>query len=359
MVHPRAAYDDGNLDPSDTTAYFVCNIILLVIGVCSNLLLILSILTFKKLRTIENAFVVNLAVADSLSIVLLDVLSVIGEFVDNGNSPLEDDSRVCKAVAFFCISTCICSVWSVAACALYIYVRVCHKALYEVLYTPQVVIVMIFWLWTLCPMIVLPSVMGWGSFGFDSRLMHCTYDSSASGSFTYFMLTLGAWTPLTLTLYLLGKSIIVLRKQTTNVDPYMPNTLVVTTVELDSPPSRSPSPNTTLRSETNTMRSVMFVALYMVIAWITMSVVWILGQRTQIGDVQFMFGMILAHSPCSINGIIYALTNEDFREAYMKVFTFWRRCRKNGNTEGDNKEGVTTHPGTIISGRETSLLKQL
>ncbi|XP_072019241.1 melatonin receptor type 1A-like [Amphiura filiformis] len=332
--------DEPPLNPTDTTAYLICKIVLLIIGACGNILLITSVLTVKKLRTLDHAFVFNLVVADSLALVLLDVLGIIGIIADEGHSPLAIDSRICKAVSFFCLSACICSVWSVASCGLYIYMRVCHKALFDVFFTPQIVTVMIFWLWTLCPMIVLPSMMGWGTHGFDSRLMHCTYDPYMSLSFTYFMLTLGAWAPMSITIYCLGRTVSELRNQAVDVNPpHAPTIHVVITGDSDSPPPPPPL-NISTRGNINTMRSVMSVSFYIAIAWVTMSTIWIHGGRKQLGDVQFVFSMVLAHSPCCFNGLIYALTNEDFREAYWKSLTFCRRCGEDDDHEGPSDEGV-------------------
>ena len=341
--------DENNNDPIDTTAYVVCNMILLVMGAGGNLLLITSVLVVKKLRTIDNAFIFNLVVSDSFALILQDVLGVIGILADDEENPLANESRLCKVLSFFCLSACICSVWSITACALYIYMRVCHKALFAVCFTPQIVTVMIFWLLALSPMIVLPSMMGWGSHVFDTRLMHCAYDARSSASFTYFMLTLGAWVPLTITIYCLIRAVLVLYNQNSQTDqehipepPPIPEIHIVSIGhigETSNPAPLTPQPNITLHNNVNTTRSVMCVAFYITIAWVAMSVVWVVGQWKAFDNGQFIFGMVLAHSPCCLNGIIYALTNEDFREAYKDMLTFWRRCGKKGGEVDKQEEG--------------------
>ena len=349
MISPHDD-DEHSDDPIDTTAYVVCNIILLVIGAGGNLLLITSVLVVKKLRTIDNAFIFNLVVSDSLALILQDLLGVIGILADNGNNPLANESRLCKVVSLFCLSACICSVWSISACALYIYMRVCHKALFAVFFTPQIVTVMIFWLLALSPMIVLPSMMGWGSHGFDSRLMHCAFDPKSSASFTYFMLTLGAWVPLTITIYCLIRTVLVLLNHNSQTDqenipdppPSVPEIHVVYghAGETSDPVPETPEPNITLHNNVNTTRSVVCVAIYITIAWVAMSVVWVAGQQKAFGNAQFIFSMVFAHSPCCVNGIIYALTNEDFREAYKDMLTFWRRCGAKGGEVDKQEEGI-------------------
>lgn len=337
--------DDGDtpVDSIDTTAYLVCSVVLLIIGTTGNCLLLMSVLMVKKLRTLNNALIFNLVVADSLALVLLDVLG-ISSIVSDADSPLANDTRLCKVVSFFTLSASICSVWSVASCCLHVYTRVCHKALFQVVYTPQVVIVMIFWLWTLCPMIVIPSMMGWGGHGFDNRLKHCAYDPTASTSFTYFMLTLGVWVPLGIAIYCLVRIFVVLRGRVGDViEPQVPE-IHVWDGEEDRPPPQ-------ICNNMKTTWSVMSVFAVTLVSWLTLSIIWILGQRRSFGDAQFLFAMILAQSPNCLNSIVYALSNEDFRKAYIYMVTFNRVFSGHFGTEPAEPERP------LSNGKSYSILK--
>ncbi|XP_072028322.1 melatonin receptor type 1B-B-like [Amphiura filiformis] len=312
-------YDEQPINPTDTTAYLICSIVLLIIGAFGNMLLIILVLCVKKFRTIHNAFIFNLVIADSLALILLEGFGS-ASFV-HGKSPLANDARLCKVVSYFCLSAGIGSVWSVAACGLHIYIRVCHKAFFEIIYTPQIVMVIIFWLWTLCPMIVLPSMMGWGNHNLDPRLMHCTYNPSESSSFTFFMLTIGVWAPLSITIFCLARVVFVLRSRSADPRQQVPEINGALERELHPPPRYI-----VLQDERKTLWSVMGVSICMVITWMTMSIIWLRDPRNSFGDAQFLFAMVLAHSPVCLNGIVYAMLNKDFRNAYWTLLTFWRGC---------------------------------
>ncbi len=351
--------DELPLSRANTTAYLVCSGVLLVIGAIGNILLITAVLVMKQLRTIHNVFIFNLVVADCASLILLESLSIANFLY--GQSPLGDDTRLCKVVSFFSLSADIGSVWSAASCALHIYFRVCHKAIFNTMYTPQIVTVMIFWLWSLCPMIVIPSLIGWGSHRFDSRLARCTYDSNAQTSFTYFMLTTGVWIPLSITVYCLVRTIVHLHNQPsveheaevhqihvsleddlnrtsqhiapqiceieTALESQLPPILNIISVRDEEEIWHPPPPRRCLfsaRDNLNTTRSVMAMSITMIIAWMTMSIVWISGSQKSFGDAQYIFALVLAHSPSCLNSIVYAVVNEDFRKAYKCLLTFRR-----------------------------------
>lgn len=360
-VHPQPPLHDS----TNTNAYLISTVIMFVIGAGGNLLLIISVLTYKKIRNIDNVFIVNLVVADSLALVLLNVFTILGiAYEEEGPMKHMFDSRLCKVVSFFCISSCICSVWSLTLCALHIYMRVCHKGLFRVLYTPQVVTVIIFWLWSLSPMIVLPSMMGWGSHGYDTVLMHCAYDYTASQTFTYFMLNLGAWIPLSINIYCLARVILTQRRQLLlQIDPadipeihvavadQTPSMIASIFLAGSSTPPPSPRPSQQERAyreitgdNREITKSVMSVSFYMLISWITLSVIWTVGERRTSSDATYLFAMLLAHSPCGFNGIIYALTNEDYRAAYLNLFRYCIKCKKPEDIGGQENDDARLPP---------------
>ncbi len=341
------ANNDGDEIPMsllDTTAYLVCTVLLLLVGGFGNLLFIGTVLTFKKLRSVNNIFIFNLVLADSVSIVLLDIFSIIG-IVYRGEGLLNYGSRFCQVISYFYLSAMVCSVWSLASCAVHIYIRVCHKSLYKAVYTVHSVTVMVFWVWTLCPMIVLPSMMGWGSHGYDARLMHCTYDYTASSSFTFFLLALGSWLPFSVVTYCIIRTFVVLRAKTVQVNPTdndkgeeSPSKEGPSTdgnkfghmdVEADAFNIRGQNNHDldTTTHDTSILCAVTAVFLYLVIGWGTMTAIWFMDRGKQWEATEFVFVMLVAHSPSSINGIIYAMVNKNFRTAYHRIIVSCIRCK--------------------------------
>lgn len=344
MVAPAAHNDDDiPMDPTNTTAYLVCTIVLLFGGLFGNLLLIGTVLTFKNLRSVNNIFITNLVLADCASLVLLDAFSILG-IVKRGEGILNYGSRSCKVISYFYLSAMVCSVWSLASCAVHIYIRVCHKSLYKVIYTAQSVSVIIFWIWTLCPMIVLPSMMGWGSHGYDTRLMHCTFDYTASYSFTYFLLAMGSWIPFIIVAYCTIRTLKFIQHSKCEVQPaaacFVDNAAAATCLadnaaaivaaaneEANTEPRQLSTTNDEKDRNSDTespcdlciLLAVMAVTLSLLIGWATMTFIWLLDKNKQWGATEFVFAIMMANSPSSINGIVYAMVNKNFRRRYLRL----------------------------------------
>ncbi len=367
MMDAGHHHDELSLSNVNTTVYLVSSIVLLVIGAVGNILLVTAILAVKQLRTIHNVFIFNLVFVDCVSLLLLEGVNIANLVYEQ--SPLANDTQLCKVVSFFCLSADIGSVWSAASCALQLYFRICHKAIFKVIYTPQIVTVMIFWLWSLCPMIIIPSMMGWGGHRFDSRLRHCTYDSTVSPSFTYFMLTTGVWVPLAITSYCLIRSVVYLYYQPP--EPAAQVNDIHLSLETEAPPSSPnfiapqefagvltppafgfsarenavvfrppPPPCITTEDNVNTTRSVMAMSVTMIMAWTTMSIVWIRGAPTSFKDPQYVFAMVLAHSPRCLNSIVYAIVNKDFRKAYWHLVSCQRQKVEESQMVQDNHQAL-------------------
>ncbi|KAI8487814.1 melatonin receptor [Branchiostoma belcheri] len=182
--------------------------ILLVVLICGgtfgNCLIIGAVYATPSLRSVSNIFIVNLAVADLMVSSVVDTFNIVGVIDQNF---LRDHPVVCELVGVVCVTSCICSLMSVAniginrpsppksmtkaaQCArghsnqrenikeqsreklLFVVKPHWHASVYTVRKTLVIVAAM----WVYSFLFDLPLLLGWGQHSYDIKTMGCTYD---------------------------------------------------------------------------------------------------------------------------------------------------------------------------------------
>ncbi|XP_022096847.1 rhodopsin, GQ-coupled-like [Acanthaster planci] len=166
------------------------------VGFFGNLAVITAILSFKRLQTRTNVFVLNLAVADVLTCTVspLQALTVL-------HDELVIPPWSCKLVAF-CLVTCIgCSINTLACIAVNRLVRITTMAMYHKLYTPFKLFLMISVSWCV-PIAVatIPLFTDHAEYGFNNVYKSCTWESKTSYDLTYAKLIAIMFFPLQFTI---------------------------------------------------------------------------------------------------------------------------------------------------------------
>ncbi|XP_054769612.1 rhodopsin, GQ-coupled-like [Lytechinus pictus] len=147
-------------------------IALTVIGICGNGLVIVSVIVTKKLRTVTNILVVNLAFADLATCLIQPFLS-LGLLSKAGRYPLHEE--VCAAVAgamFTCICCSASTLFAIAVLRWYVITRSVHG--HRGIHAPRkvVLLVIIIWIYSLT-FIVLPTVLGVRALGYSKYYRLC------------------------------------------------------------------------------------------------------------------------------------------------------------------------------------------
>ncbi|XP_001189023.2 rhodopsin, GQ-coupled-like [Strongylocentrotus purpuratus] len=143
-----------------------------LVGLFGNALIIISVIVCRKLRTITNVLVVNLAFADFMACTFLPFQSA-GLLSQTGRYPLHE--AVCAAVAAVEYISVCCSVHTLVAIA---FVRwyVITKSIrgHQGLHTPRkiAIMVMIIWIISISYMVV-PPVLGIGTLGYSGYYGLC------------------------------------------------------------------------------------------------------------------------------------------------------------------------------------------
>ncbi|XP_033634220.1 G-protein coupled receptor moody-like [Asterias rubens] len=144
-----------------------------ILGLVGNSLVMWSVILSKKLRTVTNAFVVNLSVADFWTSLSYPWICVA--LVSNESWPLESEAP-CVIAAIQLYTGLGASLYSLASIALNRMVLVTQTMnTYSWWYTPRKVAVMIAMTWVIpCIVFFLPPILGIGAFGYDPQDNTCS-----------------------------------------------------------------------------------------------------------------------------------------------------------------------------------------
>ncbi|XP_787208.3 rhodopsin, GQ-coupled-like [Strongylocentrotus purpuratus] len=159
---------------------------LAIIGLFGNTLVIFSVIITKKLRTVTNVLVVNLAVADILTCSSL-LFQMAGLLSQTGKYPIPE--IICAIISGVTSTSVCCSVSNLVAIGFvrwYVITRSIRG--HQGLNTPRNIakVVLIIWMESIALMII-PPALGVGTFGYFRYYGLCTLSDSNPLAFVYIM----------------------------------------------------------------------------------------------------------------------------------------------------------------------------
>ena len=155
-----------------------------LIGTLGNFLVILAVLTTKKLRTPANIFILSLAFADMYITAFMEPVTSYVILLDRGLYSRRPG--LCTAIASMCYISCTCSLWNIGAIAINRYVLICKRQYYNSIFTWRKTISYAVLIWIICLFADFCNIFGWGGHSLDSKTLSCTYDRLASYSHVLF-----------------------------------------------------------------------------------------------------------------------------------------------------------------------------
>ena len=167
-----------DLQPYGALVFLACVWSLVaVLGITGNIMVILSVVLSKSVRTMTNVLVVNLSVADLWTSLSLPWTSVA--LVSNGTWPLASVVP-CQLAAFMWHTGLGASLFNLALISVNRLVRITRPAIYGQLFTPWKMACIVAVSWFIPFFVILfPTVIGVGSLGYDlSNGDTCTDDDS-------------------------------------------------------------------------------------------------------------------------------------------------------------------------------------
>ncbi|KAJ8300548.1 hypothetical protein KUTeg_022067 [Tegillarca granosa] len=106
-----------------------------LIGVIGNTMVIGAVIVYKKLRTMGNMFIVNLAIADLIVVTIVEPFNIVGVTV--GPSFFLNNLWICHIVSIVCVMACVCSMLNLAAIAINRYILITKSHIYRNIYTKR------------------------------------------------------------------------------------------------------------------------------------------------------------------------------------------------------------------------------
>ncbi|ELT94145.1 hypothetical protein CAPTEDRAFT_64190, partial [Capitella teleta] len=284
--------------------YLIILIATTLIGNVGNVLVIGAVVCDRKLRKEGNVFIVNLAIADLCVTSVVDPFSVAGVLV--GHQWFLDRHVLCHAIGSICLVSCVCSLWSIAAISVNRFVLLCRQTLYRKIFTWRSAIHMSLGLWVVAILLDLPNFLDWSDHTYDMKTMACSYDRTASYSYTVFFITLFVTIPLFVVVYCNIKIYsFVLRSRIRDYasDPLTSKNRVL-------PGKRE------IRQEVKLAKTLFLIFLVFCVCWAPYALVCLIDRYDRISKDVYTVAILMAHSSSTLNSILYCATNKRFRDGY-------------------------------------------
>ena len=314
------------IDDLNIPVYLSFTIVLFAIGFIGNSLIILSVVFNERLQARGYSFTLNLAVSDLAVLFLSDFFVILGIAIKG--KLFSDNLQFCVISSYLCSASCITSIWNIGVGSFHSYVRICHRLRYHKIFKTKAVACANISTWLIGFLFLAPSLNGWGDHHYSVILRYCILDYEASYSYTIFLITFGVLLPIGIATYSFLRIILHvllsrrrLRNTATLKDTrFVHRNSLTTTSDIKTPPLIN-------SRDARLLRSFVFICFYLTGTWLFLLVIWIYGTSATWTSRQQAYAMTIAHSHCSVNGLLYALTNKDFRIASAKILRCGRDPR--------------------------------
>ncbi|XP_022093694.1 melatonin receptor type 1B-A-like [Acanthaster planci] len=291
-----------------TNTWFLCiSLGLGLTGTLGNLLVIGSVLVHKPLRRLHNAFIVNLSVAD-LCVSALIQFATVDALLKLG-ATFRNRPALCDFFGFLCTTSCTCSLWSITAISINRYVCICHNSAYHRIFTRSRVAAMLAGLWVGCFLMDLPALLGWGGHAYDPKVMFCTFNYTASLSYTIFLVSVGVGTPIAIVTYCYIRILLFVRASRRTLRRLSQGATEFATL--------GQGRRRIKRRDMALLRTVMTLWVVFLIMWAPYTVYVLFDTQNTWNRTLYVLFVNLCHANSSVNCVIYAATNPTFRRGYV------------------------------------------
>ncbi|XP_072020794.1 melatonin receptor type 1C-like [Amphiura filiformis] len=272
-------------------------------GSTGNALVILAVLTTRKLRTPANIFVLSLAFADISITAFMEPVSAYAILIDR--KLYTKRPELCTAVASICFISCTCSLWNIGAITINRYVFICKHRYYETIFTWRKTIAYAVTIWIICILADFSNFFGWGGHSFDPKLGGCSYDRLASYSHVLFTVIVFFSMPMILIVVCYAAIFWKLRQSSLRLRN-------AGNFSLDKKQLIS-------KQEIKLLKMVLIMFVTFVFCWTLYVLLILVDSKDNVYDHIYRLSGALAHTNSALNSVIYGLMNAHFKDAYRKI----------------------------------------
>ncbi|XP_037031398.1 G-protein coupled receptor moody isoform X2 [Bradysia coprophila] len=328
----------------------VMTILIMIVGICGNLLTIVALCKCPKVRNVAAAFIISLCVADCVFCVIVLPFNAF-RFI---RGTWTHGELLCRIIPFIQYGNIGVSLLCIAMITINRYVMIAHHSSYAKIYKKHWIAAMILFCWIFSYGMQLPTFFKvWGAFGYDSKLGTCSILEDANGRSSKKVLFVIAFIiPCLIIIGCYAKIFWVVHKSEERMRQHaskqneIPNNLrsqlppAAANIPANRLSSQSVSstdmPSTTTaanqkpsrvkdqrdakakRNEWRITKMVLAIFLSFVMCYLPITVTKVADK-----DVKYpgfhIFGYIMLYLSSCINPIIYVIMNKQYRQAYKTV----------------------------------------
>ncbi|XP_064653311.1 melatonin receptor type 1C-like [Lineus longissimus] len=281
---------------------YVCvQCLAIITGVIGNVLVVGAVALEKSLRNAGNIFILNLAIADLWVTGFIDPFSVVGALTGEEFFLLRP--ALCDFIGCTCVTTCMCSIYSIAAISVQRYIHICHHSTHDTIFTKRNGILMCCGLWTACFFIEAPNFFGWGAHEYDQKQLMCMLDRSRL-SYSYFFIGLGVGVPT----FVIGLSYLKIylhvSKQRAKVNAHLSR--------------QEKELKRRERDSARLTRTLFIIFIVYALCWLPYAIISTVDVHDTFALEFHLYSILFAHINSCFNSVIYGLTNTNFRRGYRR-----------------------------------------
>ncbi|XP_012225432.1 G-protein coupled receptor moody isoform X2 [Linepithema humile] len=289
----------------------VVAIIIMIIGLVGNLLTIVALCKYPKVRNVAAAFIISLCFADFVFCLLVLPFDSI-RFV---NASWTDVRFFCIFVPFLRYGNVGVSLLSVAAITINRYIMIAHHAIYSKVYKKYWIATMIVFCWLFSYGMQIPTLLGvWGKFDFDPNLETCSIVKDRYGyTSKTFLFIMGFLIPCMVIVGCYAKIFWVVHKSESRMRKH-----AGPTIKSPHTPGRDIRELKQKRSEWRITKMVLVIFLSFLACYLPITIVKVADAQVRCPECHVLGYLLLYFASC-VNPIIYVIMNKQYRQAYAGV----------------------------------------
>ncbi|CAL1675571.1 unnamed protein product [Lasius platythorax] len=286
----------------------VVAIIIMIIGLAGNLLTIVALCKYPKVRNVAAAFIISLCIADFVFCLLVLPFDSI-RFINAGWA---DIRFFCVFVPFFRYGNVGVSLLSVAAITINRYIMIAHHAIYSRVYKKYWIAAMIIFCWLFSYGMQIPTLLGiWGKFDYDSNLETCSIVKDRHGHTSKtFLFVMGFLIPCVVIVGCYAKIFWVVHKSESRMRKH-----ATPTIKSPHTPGRDIREIKQKRSEWRITKMVLVIFISFLACYLPITIVKVADAEVRCPECHVLGYLLLYFASC-VNPIIYVIMNKQYRQAY-------------------------------------------
>ncbi|XP_044009249.1 G-protein coupled receptor moody-like isoform X2 [Aphidius gifuensis] len=288
-------------------------IIILLTGLFGNLLTIIALSRYPKIRNVAAAFIISLCVADFIFCLLVLPFDSI-RFV---NASWTNYRYLCMGVPFLRYGNIGVSLLSVGAITINRFIMITHHSLYAKVYKKHWIALMIAMCYICSYGMQLPTLTGsWGKFDYDEKLGTCSIikDENGRSSKTFLFIT-AFIIPCIVIVCCYTKIFWVVHSSESRMRKH-----ASPTIKSPHTPGRDTREIKQRRSEWRITKMVLAIFLSFVACYLPITIV-----KVSDPDVNYpkfhVIGYLLLYFSSCVNPLIYVIMNKQYRQAYANIIS--------------------------------------